>query len=181
MRPLAIELGFDAQSDRRLRQLWSRLATLHRGSTRSELGIRPHVTLALFRDQEPEGLSGVAASLARELAPFPLALTMAGRFPGSEGVVYLKPAACAELDRAHATLDRLLAGARDLVHAYYRPGAWQPHCTMALGVPAASRDVVLAVCRAPGAVGAVRIEGVQVVRYRPATEITRIPLEHRPA
>ena len=49
MRPLAVELAFDQTSDQRLGRVWSRLLELYGGPKDSELGVLPHITLALFR------------------------------------------------------------------------------------------------------------------------------------
>jgi hypothetical protein len=137
--------------------------------------------LALFRSSEPRDLPGVVQLLARELKCFGLTLGAVDCFPGGEGVVFLQPEASAELTRAHATLHELLRGERDLVHAYYRPGAWRPHCTMALNVPDALIDAVLSACRCPDALGDVQVARIQAVRYRPATEIEGAWLEQRQA
>lgn len=179
MKPLAIELAFDSASDQRLGLLWSRLSALYGGPTDSELGVRPHITLALFRSGEPRGLPGVLESLAGELACFDLTLRTVDRFPGSEGVVFLRPEVSAELLRAHTILHGLLAEERDLVHAYYRPGTWHPHCTMAINVPDVLIDTVLSACRSAEALGDVRVARIQAVRYRPATEIGGFWLEQR--
>lgn len=177
MRPLAIELAFDSASDERLAQLWGHLSKLYGGPADSELGVRPHITLALFRNGEPRNLSSAVTSLAAALEPFDLPFAEVGRFPGAEGVVFLRPSASAELMRAHSALHQLLAGERDLVHAYYRPETWHPHCTMAINVPETSIDAVLSACGSTEALGEVRVARVQAVRYRPATEIQGVWLE----
>jgi 2'-5' RNA ligase len=174
MRPLAIELAFDSASDERLARLWGHLSKLYGGPTDSELGVRPHITLALFRDGEPRNLSSAVASLAAALEPFDLHFAEADRFPGSEGVVFLRPNASAELMRAHSALHQLLAGERDLVHAYYRPETWHPHCTMAVNVPETLVDAVFSACGSTEALGEVRVASIRTVRYRPVTEIQRV-------
>jgi 2'-5' RNA ligase len=157
--------------------MWSHLSTLYGGPTDSELGIRPHITLALFRSSEPEDVSDLAGSFAAHLATFDISLATVGRFPTTEGVIYLRPEPSLELARAHAILHELLDQDRQLVDPYYQPGAWQPHCTMAIGVPESLMEVVLSACRSSEALGDVRVARIQVVRYRPATEILRVALE----
>jgi 2'-5' RNA ligase len=145
MKPLAIELAFDDESDARLGRAWSRISAVYGGPKSSELGIRPHITLALFRDREPKDVSAVIGALAAELCSFPLDLASVGHFPAAEGVVFLRP--------------------------YYRPGAWSPHCTMAVDVDPPFIEAVTSACRASDVLGAVRVARAQLVRYRPATEI----------
>jgi 2'-5' RNA ligase len=170
MRPLAIELTFDPDSDHRLTAVWSRLSRLYNGPRESELGMRPHITLALFAEREPSQPTDLVASLAGEYGPFELDLATVDHFPTGEGVVFLQPAPSAALRRAHAVLHSRLGSDRDLVHEYYQLPVWHPHCTMAINVPEQSLQTVLAVCRAE-AVGRVQVVGLQLVRYRPATEI----------
>jgi len=160
--------------------VWARVSSLYGGPTDSELGVRPHITLALFRNGEPRNVAGVVESLAGQLACFSLNLATADRFPGSEGTVFLRPNASAELTRAHAILQQVLAGDRELVHRYYQPGTWQPHCTMAINVPEPLIAAVLSACRSPEALGEVLVARIQAVRYRPATEIGGAWLEQRP-
>lgn len=116
-------------------------------------------------------MSYLAASFATHLTPFNVSLTTVGQFPTSEGVIYLRPEPSHVLARGHELLHELLGSQRELVHGYYRPGAWQPHCTMAINVPASSIGAVLSACRSPEVLGDVRVVRVRVVRYRPATEI----------
>lgn len=172
MRPLAIELAFDAVSDARLRRVWSSLATTYGGPTTAELGIAPHLTLALFRRDEPIGdLAHVLTALAKRCGPFSMELTTVDGFATSEGVVFLRPALATELTRVHGLLHDLLGADAARVDAYYRPDAWQPHCTMALEVPVERAAAVRTACRAPDATGPVTITRVQLVRYRPATAV----------
>lgn len=176
MRPLAIELTFDAESDERLRRAWHRIGALCERSTAFELGLHPHVTLALFRSDEPTDLGEVVAALAAEVTAFDLHLATVGHFLPAEGVVYLRPDPSFELRRAHALLDDLLGPQRALVDAYYRLDVWQPHCTMAIDVQPESLEAVAAACDANDVRGSVRVQDVRLTRYRPASELRRAAL-----
>ncbi len=63
------------------------------------------------------------------------------------------------------------------MHAYYRPGAWHPHCTMAINVAEALMHGVRAACESSVGTGLVRVKRVQVVRYRPATVVEDVELQ----
>ena len=177
MRPLAIEFSFDRTSDERLCRMWSHLLGLYGGPRDSELGVRPHITLALFRNDDPKNAVRVIESLAAKLTPFTLHLSTVDCFGTNEGVVFLQPEPSAELARAHKIVYELLDWDRDLVDAYYQADAWHPHCTMAAGVPKSLIEVVVVACRSPEALGDVQIVRIQLVRYRPATEILSVSLE----
>lgn len=171
MRPLAIELAFDPDSDQRLRELWSHLSTLYSGPLDSQLGVRPHVTWAVFRRANPRNAVAVGEALAKQLRTFRLDLATVDRFPGSEGVVFLRPAVSSELAHAHALAHELLAEERDLVDPYYRPNSWQAHCTMATNVPDAQMGTVLSACSCLEALGQVWVTRIQLVRYRLVIEV----------
>ncbi len=178
MRPFAIEIGFDAASDARLRRVWSDLATLAGAPREGELATAPHVTLALLRGAAPQRDVGAALdALARRVAPFALELDAVDRFPTREGVVYARPRPSEELMRAFTILHGLLGDDRERLDAYYRAGAWQPHCTLALGVGEAIAPWVMAAATA--ALGRVDVTRVQLVRYRPATRLAERPLDGR--
>ncbi len=168
MRPLALELYFDTASEQRLASVWEKLAGYCHHSTASQLGVVPHITLALFRDSLPNDLVGVGKALATGVSPFDVNLCRVDRFPGDEGVVFLAPAPSPELTGAHERAQELLGEDRDRVDPYYRPGAWRPHCTMAINVPEPRVSAVISACSYSDALGVATISGVQVVRYRPA-------------
>ncbi len=170
MRPLALELFFGSATEQRLASVWSELSALYDRSADSELGVQPHLTLAVFRESPPTDLVGVGASLAARLSPFDLDLERVDRFPGDEGVVFLAPGPSRELTAAHGRVGALLGKDRELVDPYYRPAAWQPHCTMAINVPEARMNAVISACSSSEALGVATVTQVQVVRYRPATQ-----------
>jgi hypothetical protein len=137
--------------------------------------------LALFRSGEPKNVAELVKPFAAKLTAFDLNFATVGRFPTTEGVVFLRPEPSAELARAHSLAHELLGPDRDLVHAYYRPGAWYPHCTMASNVADPFIDAVMSAGRSAEVLGEVQVARVQIVRYRPAIEIVGALLEQREA
>lgn len=137
----------------------------------------PHIILAVFRRGEPKSVLELVKRFAVEVAPFVVRLERVDRFPTGEGVV--EPAPSPDLARAHALLHRRLGADGEQVDPYYRPEVWQPHCTMAIHVPESKVDTVIAACRSSDAFGEVSVERMQVVRYRPATELARFELGRR--
>ncbi len=92
----------------------------------------PHVSLAVARDGEPAALAARLGGLAP--AHLALELSSLGVFCTPEAVVFLgvtPHAALLELNAAvHARLDAGGVAVRDV----YRPGAYVPHCTLAMHV-----------------------------------------------
>lgn len=171
MQTVAIELSFDSLSDRRLTAIWAKLEREYPKCGVAELGARPHVSLAVFREAEPPQLEQVVSTLAAKLPLLVLDFVRVSTFRSIEGVVFLAPAASAELEAAHAALMSLLGAAKSAVHPYYRENTWVPHCTIATGVPPTSLDHVLHVARESGALGPATVCRVSAVRYRPTREL----------
>ena len=132
---LALELSFDASSERRIRQLWVELARLCPVPGILAIGGEPHVSLAVFRHGAPVYIDRVVADLAGRLSSFSLKLAAVGAFRTDEGVVFLAPELSSELRSAHAQMMDVLGAESAFVEAYYRAGAWVPHCTVSLRVP----------------------------------------------
>jgi hypothetical protein len=164
----SIELFFDPVSLARLSRLWSELQAIYGPPVRSELGVEPHLALAVFRAGEPEGAAAVLEQFARCIRPFEVELSAVETFATAEGVVYLRAEPHPELIQAHATLHELLAGSTGDCLPYYFPGAWIPHVTLATNVPPCRMSEVVAACREADVLGRVGIERVGGVCYRPA-------------
>ena len=175
---VAVELFFDSTSERRLRELGQSLEAIYGDDHESELGVRPHLSLTVFPDGEPAFLRAELQDLANRAVPFRLELTSVESFPTSEGVLYLAPALSGSLADIHAAFHASLATQQELGHAYYRPGSWVPHCTVATGVPPNLQGAVLDACRAADVLREVWVHGISATAYRPrpARELYPFPL-----
>ncbi len=153
-----VELRLDDAADAAVRALWVALAA--RGI--EPLGGAPHVSLAAFAGGDVATARAAVAEATRDVAGLALPLGAVGFFPTAEAVAFLAVMPSARLlalqEAVHAALVPHVTG----LGAYYAPGAWLPHCTLALGVtdPAA----------ALAAVGPVEIaataSGAELVDYR---------------
>lgn len=164
---LALELSFDASSERRIRQLWIELSHLYPAPGIVALGGEPHVSLAVFRHGEPAHINRVVSDLAGRLSSFNVQFSTVGAFRTDEGVVFLAPEPSSELRDAHAHMMEVLGAEGGLVEAYYRPSAWLPHCTVAFNVPGGSMDAVIDACQHAHTPFEARIRRLSAVRYRP--------------
>lgn len=171
----AVELTFDLESTRRLTAVWSALGGIYGGPRITELGARPHISLTVFHDAAPEGLCQELGGLAQRFGPFRLHLGTAATFPTTEGVIYLAPDASGPLQAIHAALHGWLATHDDPGHAYYRPGAWVPHCTVATDVPQTQITAVLESPVIAGAFGFVTVDAIHAAAYRPARVLCSYP------
>jgi 2'-5' RNA ligase len=128
----ALELFFDAEADGAVRALWRRLdgagvPSLARHSHRRH---RPHVTLAVAGGIPARTRDALRADLAMLAMPDLWLYTM-GTFPTEQNGLFLGAVVDAELLAVHSAAHDALAGKVQQPWAYYLPGAWVPHCTLA--------------------------------------------------
>ncbi len=132
--PFAIELLFDAKTDRAVRRLGHLLEHKKIPTILSARGASPHVTLAVF-DQFNQGrLLPRMARLARRFNPIPFDLASLGNFPGKERALFLAPVVTPNLLKLHNLLHISLKGLMKGALSYYIPGRWVPHCTLGMGL-----------------------------------------------
>jgi 2'-5' RNA ligase len=144
---LALEMGLDAEGDRAIRDLWSRLEQLGVPSLESHVpSIRPHVSLAVT--EKPNGLRQHAPGLALHGVETDIEMAAVSLFPADPPFLVLAVAPAPELVALHARVSTALAAAGVDVWPHYRPGTWLPHCTLSMGVPAQVVADALAACLA---------------------------------
>ncbi len=131
----AVELFFGPDADTAVRELWQRLeaAGVPSMATRTHQRHRPHVTLAVASSIPASARKAVAAEVGRLSVPS-LWLYTLGTFPGEESVLLLGAVVDTEVLALHSTVHDCLAGRVAGPSAYYFPGAWIPHCTLAQGI-----------------------------------------------
>ncbi|HEU5471818.1 MAG TPA: 2'-5' RNA ligase family protein [Actinophytocola sp.] len=132
----ALEFRFDDEADRAVRELWHRLdrAGVDSLATRTHGRHRPHVTFALAGGIPPATREALRTDLARLAIPR-LWLSTLGAFASVENVLMLAAVVDTELLAVHSAVHDVLAGRVKAPSAYYLPGSWVPHCTLAQGIP----------------------------------------------
>lgn len=133
----ALEFFFDQSAEAAVRALWQRLEQAGVPSllTHTHRHHRPHVTFALGGAIAP----AARADLRRDLALLSLPnvwLYTLGTFPTADNGLFLGAVADAELLAVHVAVHDALAHRVRDQWAYYLPGAWVPHCTLAEGITA---------------------------------------------
>jgi 2'-5' RNA ligase len=125
---------FDEEADAAVRRLWLLLsdAGLPSLATRTHRRHRPHVSLAVAESLADADLAPLRSALMSSRPA--LRLYVLGTFPGDEGALFLGVQVTAELLAFHAGAHAALAGQPIRQWAYYLPGNWIPHCTLAEGL-----------------------------------------------
>jgi hypothetical protein len=142
--PVALEIFFDHDATAAIRASWQLLEAngIPSAGAASHGRHEPHVTLLNV------GSLDVTDSLRRAVAPLigtRLAFDSLAIFPGSPSVLFLGVRATRPLLEAHAEVHLSITAERTGPWRYYEPGAWVPHCGLALnlGASAVSRAFVL--------------------------------------
>jgi 2'-5' RNA ligase len=121
----ALVVFFDDEADAKIRGLWSRIGVEHRHP--------PHLTYAVAGTIGPKVRAALRDDLSRLWLP-DLWLQTLSAFATSENVLMLGAVVDNELLAVHSAVHDVLAGKVKNPSAYYLPGNWVPHCTLAGGV-----------------------------------------------
>lgn len=128
---LSVCLLLDDRGEQAVRRLWQRLeddgiGTLLTHTHRQHL---PHLSYAVLRSYD---LDEVTAALTRlpDAGPVTLRFDAIGMFRRSR--TWLVPAVSVDLVRRQERVVAALASTGADLHQHYLPGAWIPHCTLAV-------------------------------------------------
>ncbi|MFL6120265.1 2'-5' RNA ligase family protein [Actinophytocola sp.] len=119
-----LEFSFDGEADAAVRGLWRRL---------SEAGVpsparhRPHVTFAAARTIP----AGTREALREDLALLSIPALWLSTLAAFDGTLVLTAVVDTELLAVHSAVHDVLAKRVKQPAAYYLPGSWIPHCTLA--------------------------------------------------
>src|SRR3954465_1410669 len=103
----AVELYFDPATERILRDLRSALTAAGIKPVLDEIGDRPHISLAVFSQIDPDELLPELEDFAGEMNVMPITLSAIGSFPTAEAVLFLAPAITQELMDVHWDLHQM--------------------------------------------------------------------------
>jgi 2'-5' RNA ligase len=168
----AVVLFFDAVTEATIR----RLGALVANGMQADLfvgDLRPHVSLGVCETLVPDGFRSDFMAFAAATRPLDFTLSSVGVFPNGEmNVLFLAPIVTGDLLGLHASFHAIFAKYAASLQAYYLPGNWVPHCTLALNLPgdrvAAAVDTSM---RAAGLPIAGRFESVGLIQFLPATDV----------
>src|SRR5512133_3213126 len=128
---------FDPQTETSLRAGWQAVAEAGLSSFMLGLDYPPHMTLFLSEAMDRPALREAFEALAAKTQPFPTAFAALGIFLGESGVVFLSPIVNQALLDLHAAFWRAAEPHVQAIPAYYSPGQWVPHITLAFAIPPA--------------------------------------------
>ena len=175
----AVELNLSRDSAARVVKVWESLARAGISSVMLDVSAQPHISLAVLDDLNPETLRADLSRFAEDTASLPVDLASAGTFPTAEGVVFLAPVVTQELLAVHGRFHSLLRERGIASAEYYQPGNWVPHCTVAIDLAPGKIGAALELCVQSDAFGAVELDEVSLIEFRPVREIYTFALGGR--
>ena len=139
-------LFFDSETENTIRRAWSILRTRGLSSPLLRSGGKPHLTLALWEQLEPDIILDDLRSFARTHRPFQVTFSSIATFGPESGTVFLGPVFTRELIIVHNQLYRIFNEMKDFSEGLYRPGSWVPHCSLTLGLEPPEVPEAINVC-----------------------------------
>lgn len=127
----AVALYFDEKSQAQLLSMMEDLCRAGVNSYLLDVGIRPHITLAYWKDQKGIDVTDAIKRFAQAVKRTKVLFSGIGIFPSDPKVVYLSPVKDDALIKLHQGLYGELAGKIENFSQNYTPDYWVPHCTLA--------------------------------------------------
>ncbi len=168
----AVELFLNEREGAVIREAFAAL-----GSPMATIGASPHVSLAVFGDEvDCEGLVAATEQFAQATKPFTIRFSSIGVFPTEEAVLFLAPVVTSELLDLHRRLHDELTVRGIRGDPLYVPGAWVPHCTIAIEQPLTDSLERLQGLGPHSLLGEYLVDSVHVVEFRPVVTRAAFPL-----
>jgi 2'-5' RNA ligase len=128
-------LFLDTETENIIRRAWSILRTRGLSSPLLRSGGKPHLTLAIWEDLEPDMVLEDLEDFALTHREFPVTFSSIATFGPESGTVFLGPVFTPPLIIVHDQLYRIFKEVSELSAGLYRPGFWVPHCSLTIGLP----------------------------------------------
>ena len=163
--PVAISVKAVNATAQRIEALWEGAALFEDEPSMRALGYPPHLTFAVYDTLTTGDLKPALDTAFARQAPFSLVFESIRIFEGPALVLWAAPRPCAALGDAHAIIHRIIDPA--FCRPHYRPGAWVPHCTLAMQVPTKRRQDALAFASHPVELFEVVFDVADIVQFPP--------------
>ncbi|KAB7745444.1 2'-5' RNA ligase family protein [Nostocoides sp. F2B08] len=139
---LAVCLLFDADSDLRVRELWSRLeeAGISTPATHTHGRHLPHLSYAVLRSWDLHRVQGALGGLPRA---DPSPVTVHGTITFPRGRVALAPAISTDIASRQAAAVTAVTTSGGELHRHYCAGQWIPHVSVATRASGAQLSTVV--------------------------------------
>jgi 2'-5' RNA ligase len=171
--PYALEMALDDHAAAVVRRLWHDLedvGVVHMARS----GARPHVSVGIWDSIDRGAAETELTRFAAGATPMSITLASVGFFP--QVAIFLAPTVTSELlglqTDLHARFSRVAAAPWE----HYRPGVWEPHCTLAMDFTAEQFTRGLEIARRVALPIASRLVEIGLVEFRPVKQLISRPL-----
>jgi 2'-5' RNA ligase len=172
--PIAVTLDLDAVAAARVEPLWDVLERDAALATTRRLGVRPHLSLAVYEALDPSALLSRLDAFTATLDPVAISFANIGLFvDGPAATIFLGPVADRVLLELHGAFHHEFADCVDRCIPHYRPLNWVPHLTLAQSVGANALPQAVARLAEPMTPFAGTLDVLSVVRYLPVEPLAR--------
>lgn len=169
----AVELYFDSQTEKNVWDLRHVLIGQGVSSTISNLGDRPHISLAMFSNVASNDLVSLTKVFAGTIRSFDFQLSAIGTFPTDENVLFLSPVLTGQLLNHHQDFHKRLTEAKLTSSSYYIPGNWIPHCSVEMNIPDEQFPKAVDVCKSAFKPLRGQFQEIGVIEFRPIKHLAK--------
>ena len=167
----AFEMYFDKRSEQVLRAVWQELRRKGLLSPDLQHDAKPHISLSVCDELGSPVIHQIIDEFCSVHKPFSLMMGFIGTFISNENVVFVAPNMTEELRQIHRDFHDRLRSVQMSVWEYYLPDKWQPHCTMATGIPESAYMEAFETVRSSFRPLMVTIESVGLIEFRPIRQL----------
>lgn len=127
----AVVVYFDKKNDLYISQVMKNICHSGVNTYMLDLSIRPHITLAMFKDTDPQGFTKWLNAYADKMDCFNIRFSSIGAFLTNPFILFLAPVMEQGLIILHERFNAHIKEVASKFVKYYLPGNWVPHCTLA--------------------------------------------------
>ena len=127
----AVVVYFDKDDDLYISRIMKNICHAGVNPYMLDLCIRPHITLAMFKDTNPQEFSKWLHTYASEIDCFNIKFSSIGAFTTNPSVLFLAPVMEEGFFNLHMRFNVQIKEVASTFENYYLPGSWVPHCTLA--------------------------------------------------
>lgn len=172
--PYAVVLKCTDETATPVLDLWREASRFESTPSMRALNYPPHLTFAVYEDIAVSSLVAAAQKAFANAPPLSVEFSGIGHFPNEMLVLWARPVD----DRVLRQIQRVIHDEIDpaLCHEHSRPDHWQPHCTIAMKIPANAAEEALRWAGATPAQFTLTFDVVDCIRFPPIEIIREVKL-----
>lgn len=144
--PYSINIRSDNDSSAPIRSLWKECALLEDQPSMEPLNYPPHLSLAVYDVIDETELFDAFDSAFANKSKAVVRFEKLGYFEASDRIIlWAAPILPSAISEIHSRIHMLINA--DLCRPNYRPGAWVPHCSLAIAIDRSRQDAAIALSR----------------------------------